>query len=63
MFLEYDWTYSVYRPRFGDVFISVDGYRSFADMREAVEVLRGRGLRVGKKTASRSWKIELLEGE
>jgi len=60
MFLEFDWTFSVYRPRLGYVFTDVDGYRSFADLAEAVAVLRRCGLRLGRKTDSRTWAIEAV---
>lgn len=60
MYLEYDWTFGVYRPRFRGVFTEINGYHFFQDMEEAKWVLRLRGLRVGKKTDSRSWRIEIL---
>lgn len=57
MYLEYDWTAMVYRPRFGDTFIDVRGWRSFDCKREAVDVLYTCGLVLGKKTDSRTWEI------
>ena len=57
MYLEYDWTSMVYRPRFGDTFIDVRGWRSFDCKREAVDVLDTCGLVLGKKTDSRTWEI------
>jgi hypothetical protein len=57
MFLEYNWTVCRYQPRFHDQFIDIRGWRSFADMREAVSVLNECGLTVGRKTASRTWEI------
>jgi hypothetical protein len=57
MYLEYDWTSMVYRPRFGDTFIDVRGWHSFDCKREAVDVLDTCGLVLGKKTDSRTWEI------
>jgi hypothetical protein len=61
MYLEYNWTACCYQPRFGERFIDVRGWRSFADMREAVSVLNKCGLTVGRKTASRTWEIVSIE--
>ncbi len=61
MYLEYNWTACCYQPRFGDVFISINGFRSYQDMRQAVQELRVMGLDVGKKTASRTWEIVTLK--
>lgn len=61
MFLEYDWTFNVYRPRFGQVFTSVDSFQSFASLDEARQVLGWCHLRLGKKTDTRTWAIELAE--
>jgi hypothetical protein len=58
MYLEYDWTFNVYRPRFGDVFIAVNGLRSYETMADAKAELAIAKLKVGKKTDSRTWKIE-----
>lgn len=57
MYLEYDWTFDVYRPRFGHVFTDVRGARSFATMAEAKACLAHAGLRLGRKTDSRTWEI------
>ena len=62
MFLEYDWTFGVYRPRFGSSFIDFRGDRSWPTMADAKAALRAAGLRVGKKTDSRTWSIEPIEG-
>jgi hypothetical protein len=59
MFLEYDWCFDVYRPRFGDVFTSVNGWRSFASLAVARYEL---GL-VGLKVDSRTWRIVALKPE
>ena len=58
MYLEYDWTFDVYRPRFRGGFIDVRGFRSFKSMKEAKDVLASAGLKVGKKTDTRTWMIE-----
>ena len=49
---------NVDRPRLGDVFTGVNGWRSFEDMTTAKAELALVGLRVGKKTDRRTWKIE-----
>jgi hypothetical protein len=61
MFLEYDWTFNVYRPRFGAAFTDIRGWRSFESLREARDVLSSCGLRLGRKTDSRTWAIETGE--
>jgi hypothetical protein len=58
MYLEYDWTFSVLRPRFGRVFTDIGGFRSFESLKEAKEVLKRYGMRVGKKTDTRTWEIK-----
>jgi hypothetical protein len=58
MFLEYDWTFDVYRPRFGASFIDVRGERSWPSLKDAKCALALAKLRVGKKTDSRTWRIE-----
>ena len=57
MYLEFDWTFNVYRPRFGDTFITINGQRSFESKGEAVVVLAHHKLKLGKKTDSRTWEI------
>ena len=57
MFLEYDWTYGVFRPRFGHTFIDFRGWRSFSTLEEAKEIIGYAGLSLGKKTDSRTWEI------
>lgn len=60
MHLEYDWTFNVYRPRLGFTFVAVRGERSWPTMDEAKEALRSAGLKVGRRTDTRSWAIETL---
>lgn len=57
MYLEYDWTSGVYRPRFGSVFTDFRGWYSFGSLKEAREVLTQCGCRLGRKTDTRSWQI------
>jgi hypothetical protein len=59
MFLEYNWTANVYQFRFGSVFTDVRGYRSAESLEEARWILSTAGLKLGKKTDSRTWAIEL----
>lgn len=59
MFIEYDWTSMVYRLRFGaDVFTDFRGWRSFPKLEDWRQLLKPHGLKVGRKTDSRTWKIE-----
>jgi len=58
MFLEYDWTFNVYRARFGNHFTDVRGERSWDSLPEAKRALRAANLKLGKKTDSRTWRIE-----
>ena len=61
MYMEYNLVTCRYMPRFGNRFIHIRGHYSFADMRQAVSVLKECGLAIGKKTASRTWEIIPLE--
>ena len=58
MFLEYDWTFNCFRPRFGNTFIAVRGERSWPSMAEAKAALADAKLKVGHKTDSRTWAID-----
>jgi hypothetical protein len=60
MFLEYDWTFNVWRVRFGDRFISWRGEQSFASKQDAIEALRAGGCQLTQKTDSRTWRIEVV---
>lgn len=57
MYLEYDWMCGVYRPRLGRVFTSVNGWASFPSFESAKYELGLVGLRLGRKTDSRTWAI------
>jgi hypothetical protein len=61
MYLEYDWTFGVYRPRFGDTFTSVNGWRSYPDLATARAELAIVKLKLGRKTDTRTWKIVELD--
>lgn len=61
MHLEYDWTFNVYRPRFMGTFIDIGGERSFETIEHARLALLSRGLKLGKKTDTRTWEIVLNE--
>lgn len=56
-YLEYDWTYDVYRFRFGDRFTSFQGWQSFHTKADAEYVLRQAGCKLGKKTDTRTWQV------
>ena len=57
MYLEYDWSFMVWRPRFGQTFIDVRGARYWPTRRDAAEALAAANLRLGRKTASRTYEI------
>lgn len=57
MYLEYDWTSLVYKPRAGNIFTDWRGWRSFESLEQAREVLAQAGCKLGAKTASRTWAI------
>jgi hypothetical protein len=59
MFLEYDWTFNVYRPRLGDTFTDVRSERSWESLAAAKWALKLCGLKLGRKTDSRTWAIEV----
>lgn len=59
MFLEYDWTFDVYRPRIGFTFTDIRGVYSYKTLKEALEHLRSCGLQLTQKTDSRTWRIEV----
>jgi len=58
MYLEYDWTFNVYRPRFRETFTSVNGVRSFETIDDAKCNLAWCGLKLGPRTDTRTWLIE-----
>lgn len=57
MYLEFDWMCGVYRPRFHNVFTSVNGWASFPSLEAARYELSLVRLALGKKTDSRTWAI------
>lgn len=57
MYLEYDWTFGLYRPRFGDHFTGIRGVTFYSTLKEAREHLWQCGLALGRKTDSRTWQI------
>lgn len=61
MYLEHDWAFDCYRPRFGSTFIDVRGERSWESLADARWALQCAGLKLGKKTDSRTWEIETAE--
>lgn len=58
MFLEYNWTACRYQPRFGDTFTDIRGERGWDSLDDAKAALEAAGLKLGRKTASRTWAIE-----
>jgi hypothetical protein len=61
MYLEFNWTAGVYFFRFGHVPTEVRGSRSVESLDEARYVLGMARLKLGKKTDTRTWKIEAVE--
>lgn len=59
MFIEYDWTFNVYRPRFGDTFIAFRGERSWTSLQDARDALQMAGMKLGEKTDTHTWSVEL----
>jgi hypothetical protein len=57
MYLEYDWTFNCYRPRFGRNFISIRDVFSYETLADAKQHLALCQLALGKKTDSRTWEI------
>lgn len=57
MFVEYDWSFNVYRFRFGQVFTDILGYRYADSMADAKLILAQAKLKLGRKTDSRTWEI------
>jgi len=57
MYLEYDWTYGVYRSRFGSVWTAIRGVSSWDSLKDAKFDLDRAGLALGRKTDTRTWEI------
>lgn len=57
MYLEYDWMIGVFRPRFGDTFTKIRDESSYSTMKEARQHLKACGLKVGRRTDTRTWEI------
>jgi hypothetical protein len=57
MFLEYNWTACCYQARFGDTFTDIRGERSWNSFNEAKAAIEAAGLKIGRKTDSRTWEI------
>jgi hypothetical protein len=57
MFLEFDWTFGCFRPRFGKGFTGIRGVTFYATLKEAKAHLAACGLKLGKKTDTRTWEI------
>jgi hypothetical protein len=57
MYLEYDWTSMVFRLRLGEVWTDLDGVRSFDSLQEVRAALGRKGLKLGRKTDTRTWEV------
>ena len=62
MYVEYNWTACVYSFRIGQTFTDFQGVRSLPSLDDWRAFLASRGFRVGKKTDSRTWAVEAIEG-
>lgn len=58
LYLEFNWTAGTYQARFGDTFTDIRGVRSWGSLADAKADLATAGLMLGRKTDSRSWRIE-----
>lgn len=56
-FVEYDWTFSVYRFRVGQAFTDFRGVRSWPTLKVCKADLAAAGCWLGKKTDSRTWPV------
>ena len=59
-YIEYDWTFNVYRFRFGDTFTDCQGVRSLDTLQDWRDYLPMCGFKLGRKTDSRTWSIDLV---
>lgn len=58
LFIEFDWSFEVYRFRIGaDNFTDFRGWRSFPSLRDWRDALRPHGLKIGRKTDTRTWEV------
>jgi len=57
MFVEYDWTFGLYRIRFGSVWTSFRDVSSWESLRDVKFDLERGGCRLGRKTDSRTWEV------
>lgn len=60
MYLEYNWTFCRWQARFGSTFTDIRGERSFASLADAKAALKAAGLKLGRKTDSRTYAIETI---
>ena len=61
MYVEYDWTFNVYRVRAGQTFTDWRGQYSFESLDDVRTTLSQSGCKLGKKTDSRTWPIETAD--
>ena len=61
MFLEFDWTYGVYRARFGSVWTDIRGVSTWDNLKDVKFDLERAGLKLGRKTDSRTWEIVAVQ--
>lgn len=55
LYIEFDWTFGVYRFRVGQTFTDLRGVRSWESIDGVKADLRAADLRLGRKTDSRTW--------
>jgi len=57
MFIEYDWTYDLYRIRFGSVWTSFRGVSDWQSLKDVKFDLERGGCKLGRKTDSRTSEV------
>lgn len=56
-FVEYDWTFGVYRFRIGQTFTDFRGVRSWESLKDCRADLKAAGCYLGKRTDSLTWPV------
>lgn len=59
-YIEYDWSFNVYRFRWMDTFTDCRGIRSLCTLADWRDYLPVCGFKLGRKTDSRTWLVEAV---
>lgn len=57
LFLEYNWTAGVFAFRIGESFTDFRGVRSWPTLADAIDAFAAAGMKLGRKTDSRTWPV------